>query len=429
MAEQQKQEKQSQQQAEKNKMFLEMLDPYTRGAYKAMEKKGAEDYASAAEAIGPEKANKNLLAKLIDTGQNQSSLKSEEPPQGQEGMSTMKKLLISLGTGMATAGGKETIASGILDLAKARQKSLNPEMKDILGVDEQGNLTNIGNVPKDTELRTIKSNPTAGLTASQAVKARKIARDLYGVRGAKDGMKDVARLMKEGKTKDQIEDELRFSGQSTKMQGASRSALQSMLIGKSKDVRESTLDYADDLISQGNVEEARDFMKKTARTYATADRRNSIENMETTLSLLDDIEQELAEFEKLGYGTGFWSGNIDNLMAKVGQIKNKEHMALATKIAGTLQEYRKAMTGVQFNERENKDYKKMFPAVNKINELNSANIQGLRELFTNKTGKFYELQMGKKSYNELFKDEQVDAKKSVEVDPEYQQYLDIVGGK
>ncbi len=42
--------------------------------------------------------------------------------------------------------------------------------------------------------------------------------------------------------------------------------------------------------------------------------------------------------EKKGFPTGFWSGNMDKLMAKVGQIKNPEHMEIATKIAVANQE-------------------------------------------------------------------------------------------
>ena len=298
----------------------------------------------------------------------------------------------------------------IIKLKKGMQELEGGNTKPVYTVDERGDVVFRGDIPEKGELRTAKSDLFEGISPEDAIKAQALAKK-YSRRGeAERILPKIVEGLKNGRTIDELDDEVRFSGQSTVIQGALRNAMQSIMVGKGQQATQDTLDFLDDLASNDDTEGARQLLKKTARSMAPADKRNNIEGMETTISLFDEIGAELEEFEKLGYGTGFWTGKIDKLLEKVGQLKNPEHMRLASKIAGALIEYRRAATGVQFGMQENKEYKRIFPSIDKVGALNMANIRGLQEIFVHNTRKFYALQMGRKTYDTLFKEEPVNVK-------------------
>ena len=101
--------------------------------------------------------------------------------------------------------------------------------------------------------------------------------------------------------------------------------------------------------------------------------------------------------------TGFWSGSIENLIAKVGQVKEPARRRIATKIAVAVMQYRRSMTGVQFGMKEHAEYKAVFPNIDKVDALNKANIDALKDSFKGNLDKFYSLSMGEESYKRLFK--------------------------
>lgn len=241
------------------------------------------------------------------------------------------------------------------------------------------------------------------LTPEKQLQVHNLARKIGGVRGAEPVKPAIAEGIRQGKTIDQIEDELRFAGQSKEFVGPVRNAAQTIMLGASEGISQKSMDYIDDLVSEGDVEGVKSQLKRLSLTQATADQKNNVVGMDTTVKLLNNIRNDFSVMEKMGYDTGFVKGSIENIMSRVGQVSNPDARRLATTIALALIEYRRAMTGVQFGMKEHGEYKKIFPDIDKVKDLNMANLDALERTFNVKLDNFYSLSMGEKNYNKLFK--------------------------
>jgi hypothetical protein len=92
-----------------------------------------------------------------------------------------------------------------------------------------------------------------GLPEADQLAGYKLAVKIAGQRKAADVAPMVYGLMKQGKTMDQIEDELRYSGQSKEFAGPVRDAAQSIYSKAPKDIKDSGMDYIDDLLSHNLI--------------------------------------------------------------------------------------------------------------------------------------------------------------------------------
>ena len=241
-----------------------------------------------------------------------------------------------------------------------------------------------------------------GLSSEQQLQARALSRKIYGVRGAEYGLPAVYEEMRKGKSIDQIEDELRFAGQSKQFSGAIRNAAQSILINTDINKAQNAMDYIDDKLSQGNIEGAKSQLKRLARAQSGVDDQRTIQGKERTIKLLDEIQDDLNTLEANGINTNIFSGTAEQIVAKVGMVKNPAMRKVATKIAAAVQNYRRSMTGVQFGMPENREYKIMFPTISRTANFNIANIDALREVMQGDLDNFYSLAMGEDNYKSLF---------------------------
>ncbi len=244
------------------------------------------------------------------------------------------------------------------------------------------------------------------LTGEQQIQARALSRKLYGVRGAENGLGSIYEEMRNGKSIDQIEDTLRYAGQSPEFVGPVRDAAQTILIGKSADASQKTMDYIDDLLSKGDTEGVKSQLKRISRINAGAEESRSVIGKERTIKLLDEIQGDLNNLEKMGINTNIFTGTQEQIASKIGMVANSEARKVATKISTAIQNYRRSMTGVQFGMPENLEYKVMFPSISRIAKFNTANIDALKEVLTGDLDNFYALSMGEDTYNKIFEKEQ-----------------------
>jgi len=269
------------------------------------------------------------------------------------------------------------------------------------------------------------------LSAEDQVKARTLARRLYGVRGAEMGLPGIYRMMEAGDTIDQIEDKLRFAGQSAQFVGTMRDAAQTILMGAPEKTAQTSMDYIDDLVTRGDTEGAKQQMKRLVLKQAGVDDQRTVVGKERTIKLLEEIQGDLNRFEALGGNTNIFTGKAEEVAKKVGTVVNPEARKIATKIAAAVQNYRRSMTGVQFGMPENLEYKAMFPSIERTANFNTATIAGLREVMQGDLDNFYGMAMGENNYNELFKKDmtkQVGAPR-LSNDEAYKLYLQKRGGK
>jgi len=286
-----------------------------------------------------------------------------------------------------------------------KQNRESNKTKPVIGFDPSGKQVNLGEVDANAVVKSIGgSSDLSTLDPEYQITAYSLARKVGGVRGAEKVLPAVIANLKSGTPIDQIEDKIRFSTQSNEF-NQYRDAAQSMSIGKSETIRNADYDALDDYAQKGNIEGAKSYLKKMAISDSTADQQKTVMGKERTVEFLGEIKDDLKTLEKAGYPTGFWSGNYENVLAKVGQVKNPEMRKIATKIATAMMTYRRDMTGVQFTEKEAKEYARIFPSIDKVGRFNSASIDGLRETFNGDLKMFYKQKMGKDNYSKIFSEE------------------------
>jgi hypothetical protein len=153
----------------------------------------------------------------------------------------------------------------------------------------------------------------------------------------------------------------------------------------------------------GDINGVKEAIKITAKNNLNAGDETRLTGAETTIDLLDDIKNDMAEYEKLGGNTGLISGSIEGVAERVGRVYKGELAELGAKIGATLQIYRGSVTGKAFSEMESKEYRQIFPQIDKIGELNSIRINSLTKVLNTTIDNLYSSQMGKTEYETLFK--------------------------
>lgn len=260
------------------------------------------------------------------------------------------------------------------------------------------------------------------LSAEQEVKARALSQRLFKTRGMEKSLPSIVRLMKDGKSVDEIEDIIRFSSQSEEFTGAYRSAASEILIDKSDTAIRNTFDVLDDEISKGNVTGVKSKLKRLARKSAGTTQSAQISGKERTVEFLGEIQENLDGLAASGIDTNIFSGTIEEINAKIGRVAEPELRKVATKIKTAIMNYRRAMSGAAFSVPESAEYTAVFPSISKTADFNAANISALSETFQGDLDSFYGLSMGPENYKQLFGE--VDVGKQ---DDEYSAYLQAIG--
>ena len=251
-------------------------------------------------------------------------------------------------------------------------------------------------------INTKNATDPTGLTTEQQVQARALSRKIYGVRGAEYGLPAVYEEMKKGKSIDEIEDSLRFAGQSPEFTGPVRQAAQSILINTDANKAQTSMDYVDDLLSKGDTEGTKTQLKRLSRVQASPEESRFVVGKERTIKLLDEVQGDFNNLEKMGIDTNIFTGTAEEVAKRAGTVVNPEARKIATKIATALQSYRRSMTGVQFGMPENQEYKDMFPSIGRTKNFNTKTIEALKEVLSGDLDNFYSLSMGDENYKSLF---------------------------
>ena len=247
-----------------------------------------------------------------------------------------------------------------------------------------------------------------GLSPKKAIEAIAVAKDITSAstirgKGFANVVGPILERMAQGKTADEIMDEARFAGQSPLFRGTIRDAAQQLTTVLPVSIQKPTMDRIDDTLEKGKLNVTRSLMKRLAFKNMTADESKAVKGSERTVEFLDEIEKDLKEFERKGGDTNIFTGTLEEIAGKVGEVKNKELRKVAVKILAARQKYRRAMTGVAFSPGENLEYDKIFPSIAKTQNFNSAAIEGLREVLQGDVDFFLSSAIGEDAYDKLFK--------------------------
>jgi hypothetical protein len=300
----------------------------------------------------------------------------------------------------AYAGGFTKILGKMSELTGENVTSLNAQDKfNAMPADQQIDVVNtIYRHEGGTQL--FKKE----LGALDKFKARDLSVQVLGKRSGtkEENVAIVEDLFRQGFSTDEIQDKLRFAGQSSIVTGTIRNAAESIALGLSLGRQQVFLDSLDRRLEEGNVEDAKDFMQKIVIDSLPAEEARFTRGEIRTMDLFDEIQIDLEEYERKGGDTGIITGNIEAVANKLGRTTDPELREVAVKIGIALQRYRRAMTGVAFSPPEAEEYRKIFPSIDKVSEFNTATIQGAKEAMQNSLRSTFAITMGEQAYRDIF---------------------------
>src|SRR3990167_404328 len=154
-----------------------------------------------------------------------------------------------------------------------------------------------------------------------------------------------------------------------------------LISGFSSDkARASFMKSVNPLIQQGNSKAlAEKIIGQTLANIPDADTRKRTIGGFTIAQSLSRLSGLLNEYENAGGETGFFSGNIQKLYEKVGQVGDPALAGLGVQILNTLDVLARSRTGAVITESEEELYNRMLPSTDKVGELNTVVSDSLRE--------------------------------------------------
>jgi LysM repeat protein len=173
-----------------------------------------------------------------------------------------------------------------------------------------------------------------------------------------------------------------------------RNALASASLTLSTDARDNALDQFDNLLAQGNLPAAREFVINVAVAGESSEIRSKVLGREEALDSLAAIRQSLEEYKAAGGKTNILAGGYEDILNKLGTTTDPNLAKIEISIRQSIQAYRKAISGAAFTESESKEYEALFPSKSSTNELNNAKIDALEEGFLRNQNTFLRTRLG-----------------------------------
>lgn len=154
-------------------------------------------------------------------------------------------------------------------------------------------------------------------------------------------------------------------------------------------------------LEKGETQKAKNLILTAAGNSLDATASQDFKGSKLTMDLLDGIQSDLQVLQDRGVGTGWLKGKEEDVANFIGKTTDPEVAKLQSKIFSAIQRYRKSITGAGFAESETSEYNKIFPGIGKSQELNTANIDALREVLEANVDGYYSQVLGEDVYNSL----------------------------
>ena len=304
--------------------------------------------------------------------------------------------------------GLETQLSGVDAALKAREAE--QAKQDQMAAPIKVGDTLVAKNPETGAYETVFGTQAAGtiditdLPVMKQLEARDLSTKLFGkIGGIKpENLSLIASLMSSGMTRDQIEDELRHSGQSEKFKGAYRDAAENIALGMGTAASERFFNNIDRNLEDGNYDKVLESMKIASMQSMDVEERKKVKGKDRTVQFLLEIQQDMERLQNKGINTNIFNGTTEAIFKMAGTVHEPELRKLATKIASAVQTYRKDMSGAAFTESEQAEYKAMFPDIEKSFVYNKATSDALLETFVGDLDFAFGETMGPGAYRELY---------------------------
>lgn len=156
------------------------------------------------------------------------------------------------------------------------------------------------------------------------------------------------------------------------------------------------------ILQSGDLNQARTYIVRTALANAPAQEQNNALGRTNAISAMQDITSLLQQAADKGATTNLLTGTLTNVANKLGTSGNTDLNYISSRILQALITYRKGMTGVAFGPQEAEDYKKIFPDITNVSDLNTAKIGALTDSLNNQNRSTLGFLIGNQNYDALF---------------------------
>lgn len=178
-------------------------------------------------------------------------------------------------------------------------------------------------------------------------------------------------------------------------------ALQTIL-GSSKFSKEQK---ADVVRAINGGEDPAVVIKNQAKNIMGQTLATDLDKTETARTQLVAINDLLKTYYANGGSTSLFTGKYEQVVNKLGQVKNPKLVEISTEIALAMQEYRLAVTGTAASIQEDARIDNVFPGIKSSKGLNEARLNATLKSFDQKIDSKYRNTLGS-AYDELKKAEQ-----------------------
>jgi len=189
-----------------------------------------------------------------------------------------------------------------------------------------------------------------------------------------------------------------------------------VVLGSSKLTKEQKADLINSI---NNGDDPAIVLKNKAKDIIGGTAATDLTKYENAKSALQLVDSSLKDFYSKGGTTGFFVGNYEKTLNKLGSISDPKLVDVAAKVMTALMQYRNATTGTAASVKEDSDISSIFPGINKSEGLNNAILKSRLEVFDNQIDSTYSNALGSNAYSVIKTEEQaVQKEKAIEVEAE-----------
>ncbi len=153
--------------------------------------------------------------------------------------------------------------------------------------------------------------------------------------------------------------------------------------------------------SINNGEDPFTTVKNQAKNIMGQTEATKLTSYEAADSAMRDLAANLDAYYNAGGKTNLLSGTFEQVINKLGEVKDPAKVELATQVAISLQAYRNAISGTAYSNQEGQQIDRVFPGINKSEGLNKAVITGRLAADSSIIDGIYSTALGSKTYKDL----------------------------
>ena len=184
-----------------------------------------------------------------------------------------------------------------------------------------------------------------------------------------------------------------------------RNALDRALVLAPTQRRLDVIALAERLGDEGKIDQVAGLIRQAAIERADVTTQRQVTQRDNTMAALREILATLRELDAAGVKTNIARGTLEDFARSLGTSTDLRRRTLGTetdarlvtlgnRIDDTLVEYRHALTGVQFGQREESTYRRMFPNYRNTLPVNVGLIEGLLRGMGARNDAFYRRRLG-----------------------------------